>query len=79
MNQPKRYCHCGSEIGKGVCLDGASVVCREMPDDPDDEWEAERLRLEGNLWAALAAWDDFNRRNELRSARALTRATKKQP
>ena len=25
----KKYCHCGSEMGKGVCLDGASVICKE--------------------------------------------------
>lgn len=33
-----KYCHCGSEMGKGVCLDGASVICKERIeyDNPSD-------------------------------------------
>jgi len=34
----KKYCHCGSEMGRGVCADGASVICKEMPPEhcPED-------------------------------------------
>lgn len=30
-----KCCLCGSEMGRGICCDGASVVCKEMPDNPD--------------------------------------------